>query len=81
MKDIQEKAKRRFPIGCTFESAQGGPEIVLRQDNTTYKIEGYAIYTHEGGGCLYLRGTWATLISYPEGYIVPGEVRNQYQIY
>jgi hypothetical protein len=73
MKAIQEECKKRFPIGCTYQDPGDKIARVLRQDYSTYNINGdkhiYAnkyIYAHGGGGCLYKNGVYATLVSLPE---------------
>ena len=37
MKAIQEECKKRFPIGCKYESTDSNPEI-LKNDDVVYKI-------------------------------------------
>ena len=69
MKAIQEECKKRFPIGCKYESTDSNPEI-LKNDDVVYKIidedEKKQIYAHHSGGLLYENGKYATLISLPE---------------
>lgn len=75
MVEIQEEAKKRFPIGCEFIDTCG-TKTILRKDDVTYQIVGNCIYADEGNGCLYENGKWATLVeketnkpSYPLGKI------------
>ena len=67
MKAIQEECKRRFPIGCTYQCVGDKVARLLKEDYSTYDIYGDKhIYAHEGGGCLYKDGKYATLVSLPE---------------
>lgn len=66
MKDIQEEAKKRFPIGCKFIPVDGVTTYTLIEDSCTYEISGKHIYAHDMHGCLYNKGKWATLVSSPE---------------
>lgn len=61
---IQEEAKRRFPIGCYYISANGSNSIVrkLKDDSSTYnKCGSDTIWAHNGGGCLCYKHIWAKL--------------------
>lgn len=66
MKDIQEEAKKRFPIGCKFIPVDGVTTYTLIEDDCTYKINNKSIWAHNMHGYLYLEGKWATLVSSPE---------------
>ena len=66
MKDIQEEAKKRFPIGCKFIPVEGVTTYTLIEDGCTYEINGKHIYAHDMHGFLYKDGRWATLVSSPE---------------
>ena len=67
MKAIQEECKKRFPIGCTYQDPADKVARLLKEDYSTYDIYGDKhIYAHEGGGCLYQNGKYATLVSLPE---------------
>ena len=66
MEQIQEECKKRFPIGCTFIDAHEDAIQVLKKDSVTYKINSNMIYAHDGAGCLYKNGKYATLVSLPE---------------
>lgn len=66
MKEIQEEAKKRFPIGCKFIPADSHKTHTLIQDSRTYEIRGKYIWAHSGHGHLYEDGKWATLVSLPE---------------
>jgi len=66
MKDIQEEAKKRFPIGCKFIPADSHKTHTLIEDYCTYEIHGKYIWAHNGHGHLYEDGKWATLVSLPE---------------
>lgn len=68
MKAIQEECKRRFPIGCIYRDPGDNVRVTrtLINDYNTYDIYGSYIYGHHGGGCLYKRGEYATLVSLPE---------------
>ena len=61
MLEIQRQAKEKFPIGCTFNNTEGHV-YVLSEDNVTYTIRGTNIWAHNGAGCLYDNGKWATLV-------------------
>lgn len=69
MEEIQAECKRRFPIGCKYESTASNPEI-LKNDDVVYKIidedEKKQIYAHYSGGLLYENGKYAKLISLPK---------------
>lgn len=74
MKAIQEECKRRFPIGCTYQDSSDKSARVLKQDYSTYNIYGEKhVYAHEGGGCLYKDGKYATLVSLPEEKTIKSE--------
>jgi hypothetical protein len=54
MLQIQEEAKRRFPIGCKYKDCCSDNIFYLRQHSVTYNIvksenKDY-IYAHSGGG-------------------------------
>jgi len=67
MKAIQEECKRRFPIGCKYQGTEDKTAKVLKKDYSTYSVQrNDTIYAHEGGGCLYKNGKYATLVSLPE---------------
>ena len=66
MKDIQEEAKKRFPIGCEFIPVSSDNTYTLIEDSCTYEIHGKYIWGHDGHGSLYEDGKWATLVSLPE---------------
>lgn len=66
MKDIQEEAKKRFPIGCKFIPVDGDNTYTLIEDDCTYTIKCYSIWAHSIHGHLYTNGKWATLVSLPE---------------
>lgn len=66
MEEIQAECKRRFPIGCTFESVISNYKQELKDDDVVYSIAGNDIYAHNGAGCLYSDGEYAELISMPE---------------
>lgn len=66
MKEIQEEAKKRFPIGCKFIPAYSGNTYTLIEDSSTYKIYEKNIFAHYMSGNLYYNGKWATLVSLPE---------------
>lgn len=66
MKDIQEEAKKRFPIGCKFIPVGDTQTYTLIEDDCTYEIRGEYIWAHDGHGHLYGDGKWATLVSLPE---------------
>jgi hypothetical protein len=66
MKDIQEEAKKRFPIGCKFIPVGSTNIYTLLEDSCTYKIHYKHIYAHDCHGSLYNNGKWATLVSLPE---------------
>jgi len=66
MKDIQEEAKKRFPIGCKFIPVDGDNTYTLIEDDCTYTINCYSIWAHSIHGSLYTNGKWATLVSLPE---------------
>lgn len=66
MKDIQEEAKKRFPIGCKFIPVNGTGTYTLKEDSYTYTIHSKQIYAHDCHGTLYNNGEWATLVSSPE---------------
>lgn len=66
MKDIQEEAKKRFPIGCKFIPVDGDNTYTLIEDDCTYTINCYSIWAHSIHGSLYANGKWATLVSLPE---------------
>lgn len=66
MKDIQEEAKKRFPIGCKFIPVNGTGTYTLKEDSYTYTIHSKQIYAHDCHGTLYNNGKWATLVSSPE---------------
>ena len=66
MKAIQEEAKKRFPIGCSFKNTGGDGPFTLKKDDVVYEIRGTNIWAHNGCGCLYKDGKWAELISLPE---------------
>ena len=66
MEEIQAECKRRFPIGCTFESVISNYKQELKDDDVVYSIAGNDIYAHNGAGCLYSNGEYAELISMPE---------------
>lgn len=66
MKDIQEEAKKRFPIGCKFIPVNGTDTYTLIKDNCTYTIYEKSIFAHHMSGELYNNGKWATLVSSPE---------------
>lgn len=83
MLEIQEEAKRRFPIGCKFICVgEGfGDECNLKYDSTTYGISGKCIYAHNLAGCLYDNGKWAKLID-DNGNVVDFDLKpNSYEIY
>ena len=61
MLEIQKQCKEKFPIGCTFNNIEGHV-YVLSEDNVTYTIRGTNIWAHNGAGCLYSNGKWATLV-------------------
>ena len=65
MEEIQEEAKRRFPIGCKYQD-RFGIKYVLRSDDITYRISGNSIYAHGSGGCLYGDGIWSTNLDAPK---------------
>lgn len=65
MQEIQEEAKRRFPIGCKFKSTAGNT-FVLGLDQDVYSIHGTDIYAHGGAGLLYSNNKWAKLLELPE---------------
>lgn len=66
MEEIQEKCKKRFPIGCTFIPVGSSNRRILKKDSYTYSIVGKQIWAHSGAGYLYGDGKWATLVSLPE---------------
>lgn len=66
MKEIQEEAKKRFPIGCKFIPVDGDDTYTLIEDSYTYTIHSKQIYAHDCHGTLYDNGKWATLVSSPE---------------
>lgn len=70
MEEIQAEAKRRYPIGCKYKCANApehGLVSILDEDSITYSIKNeYSIWAHEGGGCLYYNGKWATLVDMPK---------------
>jgi len=66
MKAIQKECKRRFPIGCKYKVVGFKYESILINDHVSYSIHGDEIYTHNGGGCLYLSGEYAELVSLPK---------------
>jgi hypothetical protein len=66
MKDIQEEAKKRFPIGCKFIPIDYITTYTLIEDDCTYKIKDKYIFAHNRHGYLYINGKWATLVSSPE---------------
>jgi len=69
MKEIQEEAKKRFPIGCKFIPVDWDETYTLYtliEDNCTYKILGTQIWAQSMCGSLYNNGKWATLVSLPE---------------
>ena len=66
MKDIQEEAKKRFPIGCKFIPVNSTNTYTLIEDSYTYTIHSKQIYAHDCHGTLYNNGKWATLVSLPE---------------
>jgi hypothetical protein len=70
MKAIQAECMKRYPIGCTYIQPKGGTEMVLLADAITYEIAGNMIYAHNGGGCLYSSGEWATIIPQKSDSIV-----------
>jgi len=85
MKEIQEEAKKRFPIGCKFIPVNGTGTYTLKEDSYTYTIHSKQIYAHDCHGTLYNNGKWATLVSSPEttkemfhqgDYIVTLDVEN-----
>lgn len=63
MEKIQEECKRLYPIGCSFFPVGDSHTTILKMDEVTYEINerNRAIYAHNGAGCLYLDGQWATL--------------------
>lgn len=65
MQEIQEEAKRRFPIGCKFKSISGDT-FVLELDQVVYSIHDTNIYAHDGAGLLYGDSKWAELLELPE---------------
>lgn len=65
MKAIQEEAKKRFPIGCSFKNTNGNI-YTLKKDDYVYKIYGKSIWAHNGSGCFYQDGKWAELVSLPK---------------
>lgn len=66
MEDIQRQCKEKYPIGCTFKVGSFSSISILKNDSTTYKIDGDNIYAGYMQGLLYRKGVWATLISLPE---------------
>ena len=66
MEEIQEKCKKRFPIGCTFIAVGSCMHRILKEDSNTYKIVGNNIWAHSGAGYLYEDGKWAELVSLPK---------------
>ena len=80
MKEIQEEAKRRFPIGCYFIRPDEGKMVrKLLKNSTTYQISGnHYIYADEGNGSLWIEGKWATLVD-KDGNPIPETVN--YEIY
>ena len=66
MQEIQEKCKKRFPIGCTFIPIGSSNRRILKDDSCTYCIVGKNIWAHSGGGHLYKNGEWAKLVSSPK---------------
>jgi hypothetical protein len=66
MKEIQEEAKKRFPIGCKFIPVNGVTTYTLIEDSCTYEIYEKSIFAHYMHGELYNKGKWATLVSSPE---------------
>jgi hypothetical protein len=66
MKDIQEEAKKRFPIGCKFIPVGDTQTYTLIEDRFTYSINDKQIWAHDAHGTLYNNGKWATLVSSPE---------------
>lgn len=85
MKDIQEEAKKRFPIGCKFIPIDSTDTYTLIEDSSTYKIYSKNIWAQSMHGSLYSDGKWATLVSSPEttkemfyegDYIVTLDVEN-----
>ena len=60
MEEIQQEARRRFPIGCTFWNTMGKKHVLIN-DRTVYCIVGsHIIYASDGYGCLWRDGKWAT---------------------
>lgn len=70
MIEIQEEAKKKFPIGCEFINTNGNKHI-LEKDEVTYEIEGNRIYANNGKGCLYQNGKWATLVEKKKEEYIP----------
>ena len=66
MNEIQEEAKKRFPIGCKFIPVDSSNTYTLIEDSCTYKIHGKYIWAHDMHGHLYGDSKWATLVSLPE---------------
>lgn len=62
MQDIQEEARKRFPIGCKFIPVGGHNTYKLLEDGYTYSIHNKHIWAHLDHGSLYADGQWATFI-------------------
>lgn len=62
MDDIREQAKLKYPIGCSFFSADANIKNKLKSDFNTYTINTDSIWAHTGAGCLYNNGKWAEII-------------------
>ena len=65
MLEIQQEAKRRFPIGCKYKSTSGYV-CILTLDRDVYSIHDKAIFATAGRGLLYSDGEWAELLEEPK---------------
>lgn len=75
IEEAQEECKRRFPIGCKYRCIELNELFTLLSDQVTYSKTDSTIWAHRGAGLLYnaAHKTFATLVSWPKGYVMPTE--------
>ena len=74
--ELIEEAKKRYPIGTMYNALEpnGTSNEVAEATRLPRVFDGSEVQVDVGRRYVYANGKWATVVSYPEGYVLSADV-------